>query len=68
MYDLRREREITQASLAETLDISQPAVSKIEHADDIRVSTLRNYLHGLGAELKLQAVFSDGETVAVALK
>ena len=67
LHELRREREITQAALAEALDISQPAVPKIEHADDSRVSTLRDYLHGLGAELQLQAVFIDDETIAIAI-
>jgi hypothetical protein len=30
-----------------------------EHADDVRVSTLRQYLDTLGARLELVAVFDD---------
>jgi DNA-binding Xre family transcriptional regulator len=34
---------------------SQPAVSKIEGRGDIRLSTLVEYCHGLGAELRITA-------------
>jgi len=34
-------------------------VSKFEHADDVRISTLRQYLEALGARLELVAVFDD---------
>jgi hypothetical protein len=37
------------------------AVSKLEHSDDVRVSTLRQYLEALGARLELVAVFGDGD-------
>jgi hypothetical protein len=42
--------------------VTQGAISKLEHADDVRVSTLRQYLEALGARLELIAVFDeDGE-------
>ena len=37
------------------------AVSQLERGDDVRVSTLRSYLEGLGARLQITAVFGDGE-------
>ena len=37
------------------------SISKLEHAEDVRVSTLRQYLEGLGARLELVAVFDDEE-------
>lgn len=43
------------------LNITQSAVSKLEHADDVRVPTLRQYLHALGARLELVAVFDDDD-------
>ena len=46
--------------MAERLDITQAAISKFENAEDVRVSTLRDYLEALGARLELIAVF-DGE-------
>lgn len=67
LHQLRVERDVTQAQLAELIDINQPGISRIEHADDVRVSTLRDYLGGLGAELRLEAVFHDGTTYPITL-
>jgi hypothetical protein len=39
--------------------LTQGAISKLEHSDDVRVSTLRQYLEALGARLELVAVFDD---------
>jgi len=36
-------------------------VSNFEHAEDVRVSTLRDYLGAIGARLELVAVFEDDE-------
>ncbi len=67
LHQLRVERELTQVELAELLDLNQSGISRIEHADDVRVSTLRDYLAAMGAELRLTAVFDDGTTHALAL-
>ena len=52
---LRQAREqagITQEELAEKLHTKKSAISRIEnHADDIRLSTLRGIVHALGKEL-----------------
>ncbi len=61
LFDLRRELELSQVDLAAELGISQSAVSQLEHAGDLKVSTLRNYLVRLGARLELVAVFSDDD-------
>ena len=39
--------------------MTQGAIAKLEHSDDVRVSTLRQYLEALGARLELVAVFDD---------
>jgi DNA-binding XRE family transcriptional regulator len=67
LYQLRVEREFTQVALAELLDVQQPGISRIEHADDIRISTLRDYLAAMGAELRIEAVFEDGHVYPLAL-
>ncbi len=59
LYELRHAEAVSQAELAGRLDVTQGAVSKLEHADDVRVSTLRQYLDALGARLELVAVFDD---------
>lgn len=56
---LRRRRGLSQAEVAARLNISQPAVSGVEHGADLRVSTLRDYVAALGGRLELLAVFDD---------
>lgn len=66
---LRRKLERSQADIAAELGISQPAVSQLEHGDDPRLSTLRNYVSGLGARLGVFAIFGTGEDItAIPLK
>ena len=48
---LRRVAELSQARIAKTLKISQPAVSKIERQTDMYLSTLRSYVEAMGGEL-----------------
>lgn len=57
--ELRRRRGVSQAVIAEGLDVSQPNVSRIEQQDDIRLSTLSRYVAALGGRLELRAVFDD---------
>jgi len=61
LYELRHQEALSQAEIAGRLDVTQGAISKLEHADDVRVSTLRNYLEALGARLELVAVFDDDD-------
>jgi len=68
LYELRHAEAVSQAELAGRLDVTQGAVSKLEHADDVRVSTLRQYLDALGARLELVAVFDEeGRRVPIQL-
>lgn len=67
LYELRHREALSQAEVAGRLDVTQGAISKLEHADDVRVSTLRNYLEALGARLELVAVFDDERRVPVNL-
>ncbi len=61
LYELRRALDRSQAELAVSMGSSQPAVSQFERGDDIRLSSLRRYLEGLGARLRIVALFGDGE-------
>lgn len=67
LYELRRSQEVSQAALAEVLQISQGAVSKFEHSDDVRLSTLRQYIEALGGRLEVSARFDD-RTVKLDIK
>jgi hypothetical protein len=59
LYELRHAEAVSQVELAGRLEVTQGAISKLEHSDDVRVSTLRQYLEALGARLELVAVFDD---------
>jgi DNA-binding Xre family transcriptional regulator len=61
LYELRHGEAVSQAELAGRLEVTQSAISKLEHSDDVRVSTLREYLDALGARLELVAVFDDDD-------
>lgn len=50
---------VSPAELAGRLNVTRSAVSKLVHADDVRVSTLRKCLDALGARLELVTVFDD---------
>jgi transcriptional regulator with XRE-family HTH domain len=51
LKELRRLSTKSQAKIAKSLKISQPAVSKIEKQTDMYLSTLRSYVEAIGGEL-----------------
>jgi hypothetical protein len=60
--DLRAVRELvgkTQVDVAKATKMAQSDVSKAEHRDDHRLSTLRRYIEALGGELEVIARFGD---------
>lgn len=59
LADLRGQAGLTQREMAEVLNVSQSRVSKIEHAEDLYISTLRSYVAALGGHLEINAVFAD---------
>ena len=65
LYELRRSRDSSQVELAERLGVSQSAVSQLENGGDLRLSTLRAYVEGLGGELVVSAVFDGDAQVAL---
>ena len=61
LYEMRRQLDCSQSELAATLGISQAAISQLENAQDLTLSRLQKYLEPLGATLRIQAVFDNGE-------
>ena len=61
LNELRRARALTQKELAETLQVTQPAVAKLEQRADIYVSSLRSYIEAVGGHLRIVAQFPEGE-------
>lgn len=46
---------LTQAQLAELLDVSQVQISKYEKSDDVLIGNLRRLVEAMGGELRVQA-------------
>ncbi len=63
--ELRSAKQLTQADMAELLDVPQSSISRIERRTDMYLSTLRNYIHAMGGVLQIQAIFPDGGTVVI---
>ena len=59
LRQVRRLRKLTQVRLAKKLKIGQEGVSRIEKRSDLYISTLRNYVEGVGGKLKLVVELPD---------
>ena len=59
LAQLRAARGVTQVELARAWEVSQANVSRVEHAEDMYLSTLRGYVAALGGRLEITAVFPD---------
>jgi transcriptional regulator with XRE-family HTH domain len=60
---LRKARDFTQDTIAETLGVTQPEVSKMERRTELYISTLRRYIEAMGGSLDIVARFPSGEAV-----
>jgi DNA-binding XRE family transcriptional regulator len=58
---LREQRNGSQAAVAGNLGVSQANVSRIEHEEDVYLSTVRSYVEALGGKLEIRAIFAEGE-------
>src|SRR5580658_8601066 len=65
LREMRRRRKITQARLSKKLKIGQEGVSRIEKRTDLYLSTLRNYVEGVGGKLSLVVEFPDRAPVVL---
>lgn len=65
LRDLRKASDLTQARMAELLNIGQDSVSRLEHRSDLLLSTLRSYVAAMGGKLELVASFPDRPDVVV---
>ncbi len=65
LRELRRLRKLTQARLSRKLKIGQEGVSRIEKRTDLYLSTLRDYVEGVGGKLSLVVQFPDQAPVVL---
>lgn len=64
LTELRERQRLTQREMAATLGVSQANISRIEHEEDLYLSTLRGYVEALGGRLEINVVFPD-ETITL---
>lgn len=62
---LRHELGVSQDAIGACLGVQQPRVSKFEANARELFSSLRSYMHALGAELEICARFADGKRVRI---
>ncbi|EJN03838.1 XRE family transcriptional regulator [Phyllobacterium sp. YR531] len=59
LAEVRRAMKLSQDELAQTLQIGQASVAKMERRADMYVSTLRRFIEAMGGELEITAKFND---------
>jgi ribosome-binding protein aMBF1 (putative translation factor) len=59
--ELRQALQLSQTELANSLQVKQPAVSRLEKRTDMYVSHLRKVIEAMGGELDIIARFPEGE-------
>ena len=65
LRDIRKSRKISQEELARQLCGKQAYVSRLEKRTDVKLSTLREYIKGLGGELQLLVTFPEGQKMSI---
>ncbi len=65
LCDIRKSCALTQDQVAKRLGGKQVYVSRLESRSDVKVSTLRDYVHALGGELQLMVTFPEGTKAKV---
>lgn len=67
LQKLRRARELSQETVAESMGIAQSEVSRIERRSDVYLSTLAKYVEAMGGSIEIRANFPDGSFVISSL-
>jgi transcriptional regulator with XRE-family HTH domain len=58
---MREELQLSQKSLAETMGVSQPAVTQIEQrGNEVKLATLKRYIEAMGGKLSLTIELPEG--------
>ncbi|MDZ7789919.1 MAG: helix-turn-helix transcriptional regulator [Xanthomonadales bacterium] len=63
LRELRKALDLTQTALAERLNIGQDTVSRLERRTDMLLSTLQDYIQGLGGRLELNVEFPGHQKI-----
>lgn len=68
LSELRQAKSTTQVAVADSLDMSQGQVSRLERRGDMYVSSLARYIEALGGCLELRARFPKGHAYTLRLR
>jgi predicted XRE-type DNA-binding protein len=60
---LREKLGLSQAELAERLEVQQPAVSKLERRQNLELNTLRSVVNALGGTIEIIVRVPDKEPI-----
>ena len=66
LRNLRTALGLSQKDLAELLNVTQPAISKMERQEDMQISTLAGIIAAMGGTLEITARFPGREAVRLA--
>ncbi len=61
LAELREALDLTQESLADTLNVKQASISKMERRSDMYISTLSKIIEAMGGELQIIANMPNGK-------
>jgi len=65
LQEIRKNQQVTQDDMAKLLGIKQENVSRMERREDMKISTLKDYIEALGGEIQINAVFPDNKTINI---
>jgi ribosome-binding protein aMBF1 (putative translation factor) len=68
LHELRQALGVSQAELAERLNVKQPAISRLERREDMTIGHLSEVIKALGGELQMTARFPEGDVVILKTK
>jgi DNA-binding transcriptional regulator YiaG len=61
LVELREAMDLTQEALAETLNVKQASISKMERRSDMYISTLSKIIEAMGGHLRMVAEMPNGK-------
>ncbi|TBL58051.1 helix-turn-helix domain-containing protein [Hafnia paralvei] len=62
---MREELQLSQKQIAESLGVSQPAVTQLEQrGNELKVSILKRYIEAMGGKLSIDVELPTGKRVA----
>ena len=61
LAELRQARFLTEARMADLLEMDQGSVSKLEQRMDMYIRTFRSYIEAMGGQLNLIVTFPHGQ-------